>query len=99
MKSFIKHESTYMCDCGYEALLVRQYQFTTKKSVHPEPENQIEMAMFSQSCRCKSWREQLRWIWNIICNHEIWADQVILDKEQVERLGQTLISLAKEMKD
>jgi hypothetical protein len=102
MKDFVKHESTYMCDCGYEAVLVRQFQtneYKDKKVVNTIPEPMIELAIFSQSCRCKTWREQLRWIWHIFYNKQIWADQVLLNVDEMERLGKTLLSLAAEIKE
>lgn len=97
MKSFIKHESFYLCDCGYEGLMLRQYQYSSKDKTVVDP--QVEFAVFSQSCRCKTWKEQLRWIWHIICNKQVWADQTILNKTEMVRLGKTLLSLAAEIKE
>ena len=93
VKNFISHESYYQCDCGYEALLLRQYSWDSK------PEPQVEIAIFSQSCRCKTWKEQIRWIWHIICNKQIWSDQIILNAEEMERLGNTLLMLSKHIKE
>ena len=89
VRDCVSHESYYQCDCGYEAVLVRQF--------HKDP--QVELAIFSQSCRCKTWKEQLRWIWHIIRNKQIWADQIILNVEEMERLGNTLLMLSKHIKE
>ena len=93
MKSYVSHESYYQCDCGYEALLVRQYTY----DLVAEPV--VELAIFSQSCRCKTWKEQLRWIWAIITQRQIWADQIILNVDEMERLGTQLTNLAKRIKE
>ena len=102
MKSFVNHESYYQCDCGYEALLLRQFTnniYENKKIVKSIPDPQVEIAIFSQSCRCKTWKEQLRWIWHIICEKQIWADQILLNADEMERLGQQLINLSKRIKE
>jgi hypothetical protein len=92
MKSFVSHESYYQCDCGSEILLVRQYNY------EKEPEPQIEVSIFKQNLTIMSLRNRLRWIWNLLLNKEIFADQIMLNKEEMERLGNTLIQLSKEIK-
>jgi len=99
MKSFVSHESFYLCDCGYEAVLLRQFTYPGTKNGKSIPDPQVELAVFSNSCKCKTWKEQLRWIWHIFCNHQIWADQVILNVDEMERLGNTLLMLSKHIKE
>ena len=34
-----------------------------------------------------SWRERLRWCWNILRNGNLWADEVILSEKSVKKLS------------
>lgn len=102
MKEIIKHESTYIGEGGYEILLLRQYQtnkYKDKKVIKSVPDGYVELGIFTHYPLIKSWREQLRWIWQVLVNKAIWSDQIIIDLEAAERLGNTLISLAKEAGD
>ena len=96
MKSFIKHESYYKCDCGCEVLLLRQYQDEINGKNIPEPI--VEIAICKHSPDLKNWYQQLRLIWNIVLNKEIWSDQIILNKEEITKLGKTLTKISKEIK-
>jgi hypothetical protein len=92
MKSFITHESYYSCDCGSEVLVIRQF------NTDGIPDSQIELSLFSIRLKILNWRDQLRWCWNIIRNKEIWCDQIILNKEEVERLISHLTIIKEDMK-
>lgn len=86
MKTFMSHESYYSCECGSEVLLLRTYN----------DEQIVEFAVCGNFPRIKSWKEQLRWIWHIICNKEVWSDQILLDKDTARRLGEAITNLTKE---
>jgi hypothetical protein len=96
MKSFVKHESYYQCDCGYEVLLLRQYQDEIKGKKVPEP--MVEIAICKQSADLQNWYQQLRWIWNIICNKEVWSDQIILNPDAARKLACNLLEFSEQFR-
>lgn len=100
MREFIKHESMYLGKCGYEAVLLRQYQTNkciNKNIISTTPDPQVEIAILSKPFQCKTLKEKLIWIWYILWNNSIWSDQVILDGEEMEKLGKDLLSIASEI--
>jgi hypothetical protein len=60
-------------------------------------EPQVEFAIFRQSPKIRTWKDQIRWIWHIIRNKQIWSDEIILNVKQMESLSKTLNSLVEEI--
>jgi len=42
-----------------------------------------------------SWRERIRWVWQIVRTGKPWADHVCLDSEKVERMKKFLQEMDK----
>lgn len=87
MREFITHESYHNCDCGNEILVLRQY------NTYRKPDPQIEIAIFKNSIKTINWKNQLRWIWNIFLGRSLWTDNIILNKNEIERLRDNLNSV------
>ena len=92
MKSFISHESYYNCTDNCSILKITQYNTETI------PDPFIEVAIFPMFPKYRGWIQQVKWIWQIITKQCVWDDQIILDKEDMERLGNNLLLLAKGIK-
>jgi len=91
MKSFVCHESYYNCNDGCSILKATQYN-----SDGPEP--LVEISIYPMFPKYRDWKIQLKWIWQILTKQCVWDDQIILNKEEMEKLGNQLLSLAKEIK-
>lgn len=92
MKSFVSYEEYFNCDDGCSVLKTTQY------NTAGIPEDVIEISIYPMFPKYRGILTQLKWIWHIITKQCVWDDQIMLGKEDCERLGNSLLRLAKEMK-
>jgi hypothetical protein len=62
------------------------------------PEDIVEISIYPMNPKYRGILTQLKWIWHILTKQCVWDDQIMLGKEDCERLGNSLLRLAKEMK-
>lgn len=92
MKNFVSHESYYNCDDGCSVMKVTQYNTAGSKDPF------VEVSIYPMFPKYRGWIQQLKWIWSIIKHNCVWEDQIVLGKEDMERLSSTLANIAKEIK-
>ena len=80
-------EKLYLCDCGAHCLLIEDY------SSKDFPE--IDMCFMEKFGDKINWKEQLRWIWQIIRHGTPWVDSIQLDYWRTEQLGKDLVKIGK----
>lgn len=51
-------------------------------------ENTLEISIYQRGLtpRTRSWKEKLRWIWQIITKDNVYGDEVMLEKNNINRL-------------
>jgi len=51
-------------------------------------ENTLEISIYQRGLtpRTRSWKEKLRWIWQIITKDNVYGDEVMLEKNNIHRL-------------
>jgi hypothetical protein len=81
-----KISKIFKCSCYAEAI-----------SLEKEDEDFISMCFWQIGLNYypKSFKQKLRWIWQIIKKGSPWTDECLLDKETAKALGEELINLSK----
>ena len=95
MKSFVNHESYYPCEDGCSILKVTRYQTHHRGQYIIEPT--VEISIYPMYPKYRGWKEQLKWIWQILTRQCVWDDQIMLDEETTKRLSATLDDLTKKV--
>lgn len=51
-------------------------------------ENTLEISIYQRGLtpRARSWKEKLRWIWQIITKHNVYGDEIMLEQKNINRL-------------
>lgn len=75
----------YLCSCQGEGISVDRFD-----------ENEIYMAFWKQGLASNfplSFKQRLRWIWQILIKGEVWNDEVVLTDETARELGEHLLKI------
>ena len=79
----------YKCSCGCQVLEVDD------SFVNEEGEIYFSVwRMGRNKPMCLS--ERVRWIWKIIKDGDVWADNIILEKQECEKLASQILEAVKE---
>lgn len=81
-------EHTIICDCYSHILYLNKY----------EDEEELYISFFEQGFDGKklSFREKIKWCWNIIKNGHPYTDMIVLDKTKQSKLIEFLNKCTKE---
>lgn len=57
---------------------------------YSKEENTLEISIYQRGLtpRTRSWKEKLRWIWQIITKDNVYGDEIILEKNNIDKLTQ-----------
>jgi len=83
-------KKSYYCECGGENITIsHEYDEGCEKS--------IDLAFFKQGFDSKgflSWKDRLRWCWEILRRGTVWCDMVILNQSTARKLGIDLLKFS-----
>ena len=86
-------KKSYYCDCGGESIVI-SYDYEDETTTDSIGTPLIDLAFFKQGFDSKgflSWKERLRWCWEIIRRGTVWCDMVVLSQSTARSLGNDLI--------
>jgi len=84
-------KKSYYCDCGGESIVI-SYDYEDETTT--DSNMVIDLAFFKQGFDSKgflSWKERIRWCWEIIRRGTVWCDMVVLSQSTARSLGNDLI--------
>lgn len=78
-----------MCDCGGQAVCI------------DHDEDQMFLSFFEHGAHndnTLSWKERIRWIWNVLKTGRPFSDYIVIEKEKALELGNEILRRAQELK-
>ena len=84
-------KKSYYCECGGESIVI-SYDYEDETTT--DSNMVIDLAFFKQGFDSKgflSWKERIRWCWEIIRRGTVWCDMVVLSQSTAKMLGTDLI--------
>ena len=84
------------CDCFGHALEVRRdMEIVDGKITHKNFEICI-WERYGESNRKMSWRERIRWCWQVLRTGRPWADQVTISDDKAKKLAEFILTEEKQ---
>ena len=90
-------KKSYYCDCNSGNITISN-DYENKVSKELPDQKYIDLAFFNLGFDSKeflSWKNRLRWCWEILRRGTVWCDMVILNQDTAKALGRDLTKFSK----